>query len=277
MVFSLFLAVFLELNLPRALAQSLDIAYVYNVTDTQAKNGDILIMAKDKGLIRTDIPLDNRIFGILQTTPVLTYRPAQTTDQPVMRNGVAQVNISTINGPIAIGDYITSSEVPGKGEKADKSGYVVGVALEPFTETQGEKIDFQRTFSTDKSKASQNQTIKISTGTISVALKTEYAELTTARSALRMFDSFNAMFYKNVQDPEKFTQIFRYIAAAITVLISLGVGFLSFSRSIPKAIEAIGRNPLAKQTIIFSIILNIGFTLGVALVGILAAVFILRL
>ena len=112
---------------------------------------------------------------------------------------------------------------------------------------------------------------------IPVALKIEFAELSGARTPSRLFDSVNTALFANVKDPSKVAEIFRYVAAGAIVLASFAFGFFTFSRSVPKAIEAIGRNPLAEKAILFSVIINIFFTIITAAVGIFAAVLILRL
>lgn len=249
--------------------QSTDISNVYDVTDTNAVEGDILISTQDQGLKLATTPYDIRLFGILQNQPLMVFRRLDNKGTPVARNGTAQVNVTTLGGPIKPGDYITSSEIPGKGQKTTDSGYIVGIALTSFEEKDGQKIDF--TSPTDQ------RVYSVSSGKVAIALKIEFAEISSARTASRALDYFSIALFKNVQDPNKFVQVLRYIAAALTVLISLGVGFLTFSRSIPKGIEAIGRNPLAEKAILFSIVLNIIFTILTASVGIVVAVFILRL
>lgn len=258
------IVIFTALAVPFVFAQSdsTDISYVYSIADEKAENGDILITDKEQGIVRAKTPYDIHLFGVLQGQPLMVYRRIDNQGKPVSRNGTAQVNVTTLNGPINAGDYITSSEIPGKGQKATQSGYVMGVALTPLAENEGTSLDYQNK--------------KLSSGKIAVALKIEYAELTTPRSASQLFSSFNSALFQNVQDPNKFVQVLRYLAAALTVIISFGIGFLTFSRSIPKGIEAIGRNPLAEKAIIFSIALNIFFTILTALIGIAVAVVILR-
>jgi len=51
--------------------------------------------------------------------------------------GHIMTKVSTENGPIAAGDRITSSSIPGVGMKATKEGPYVGVALRPFDGTTG--------------------------------------------------------------------------------------------------------------------------------------------
>lgn len=247
-----------------ALAQdhSFDVGYSFAVNDADAQTGDIVI-STSQGLTLTETSYSNKLFGVIQSQPILVFKSKSSAGRPIARSGVTEVNVTTLNGSIKQNDYITSSEIKGKGAKAAQSGYVIGIALTDFNEEGATKMEFQ------------NRTIL--SGKVLVALKIEYAEITTARSALSLFQQANLAFLGSVTDPEKFTYIFRYIVAGFTVIVAFGVGFFTFSRSIPKSVEAIGRNPLAEKAILFSIILNIFFTVATASIGIIAALIILKL
>jgi len=271
--FSLVLLFTLSFVVAPALAQSTlnsDISSVYELSETDAQEGDILSSTSDKGLVRTTTAYDSHLFGILQSQPLMVFRRVDNKGKPVGRNGTARVNVTTLNGPITAGDYVTSSDIAGKGQKATLSGYVIGVALTSFGENDGTKTDYTNTSDPKLNK-------QIASGTVTVALKIEYAELSTARSTSRLVSTFSTALFQNMKDPNKFVDVLRYLAAAATVLVSLGIGFFTFSRSIPKGVEAIGRNPLAEKAILFSIILNIVFTILTAGIGIAVAALILRL
>lgn len=240
---------------------SLDVGYTFDIADPKAEIGDILINT-DKGLVLATEAFSNKLFGVVQQQPVLVFKTKDGTGRPVARTGVVEVNVTTLGGAISAGDYITSSEITGKGQKATLSGYVIGVAMAPLKE------------------AGQTTEVKgktVYSGKIPVALRVEYAELTNARSASRLLDSVNTAFFQNVQSPQQFLNIFRYIAAGFVTLIGFGFGFFTFSRSLPKGIEAIGRNPLAEKAILFSIVLNIVLIVLSAGISIVGAVIILRL
>lgn len=262
MCFSLFLTGSFISPILAQQSNSFDWTYTYIISDQDAVDGDIIASSADRGLYRSSFPYDSRVFGVVQTSPLSVYRGADNAGTPVARTGIATVNVTTFNGPIAAGDYVTTSEIAGKGGKATVSGYVIGIAMTPLGANDGAGFDY---------KGQQ-----LRSGKVTVALKMEYAEITTARTALRLLDQINASLFTNVQNPDQFVKIFRYITAIIIVLISFAVGFYTFSRAIPKGIEAIGRNPLAQKTIIFSIILNIIFTIATAVAGIAAAVLILK-
>lgn len=243
----------------------LEIAETFDVPE-EAVDGDIMSYT-DQGVVLSSREYDDKIFGVVETTPLVAYRRQDNTGLPVVRNGTTSVNVTTANGDIKTGDFITTSSLPGKGQKALASGYIIGVALEDFTEQDGEPVEVT---------VSEGGTKQAKIGAINVAIKIEFAELSTARNANRLLDALNAAFFRNVQNPEQFTNTIRYILAGLAVVVSFLIGFFTLARTLPKGIEALGRNPLAKTTIQFGIILNIVFTVGIALVGIVAAIILLR-
>ncbi len=246
----------------QAQAPALEATSVYEISDDQAVDGDIVV-ATENGLVRASRGFDNKMFGVITPNPILVYRDSAGEGQPVVRAGTTTVNVTTLNGPIKYGDYITSSSIAGKGQKATDSGYVLGIALGTFDGADAEQID--------------GPAGKVASGEIPVALRVEYAELTNPRFAGRLFGFVGASFLENVNDPQKFGNVVRYIAAGLVVLLSFTFGFLTFSRSIAKSVEALGRNPLAKSTIQLSMIINIALLVVTGLVGIVASILIVRL
>lgn len=241
--------------------QGLEVTTVYEIIE-DAQEGDI-VSTGDKGLVRSIIGFDNKMFGVVQNTPIIVYQNKDNKGKPVIRSGVAMVNVTTLNGPIKYGDYITSSLIPGKGQKASESGYVLGIALAAFDGADAQQID--------------GPNGKVSSGKIQLAVKVEYAELTNPRFASRLFAFIGSSFLENINDPKKFGQVVRLLAAGLIVLLSFTFGFLTFSRSIIKGVEALGRNPLAKNTIQLSIVINIGLLIITAIIGIVASILIMRL
>lgn len=240
------------ISAPPALAQNtpVDLASVYAIADKDAVDGDILMYSAGKGLVRANESFSPRMFGVLQDTPVMVFKLPNSTGKPVVRSGTAYVHVTDVNGAIKAGDYITSSSNAGRGQKTLESGYVLGVALGDLTGKDGK---------------------------IPVAVRIEYVELTNTRSVVRLLDYFNVAAFQSASDPNKATQLIKYTAAAIIILLSLIVSFVVFGRSIGKGIESIGRNPLAKNAIQLSIIINAVFTIGIVLIAIGISYFILRL
>lgn len=232
-------------------SQGFNVASTYEISDKDAVSGDILISDGEKGLIRTDVTYSPKIFGILEDNPVLVLKEATSSAKPIIRAGDTIINVTDFNGDIKKGDFITTSPVLGKGMKAGQSGYVLGIALE----------DAQYGSETASTVSKQTKL-----GRVKIAIRIEFAELSTARSNFALLNQLNTAFFRSVQDPEKFTLTIRYIIAGFIALVAFGVGFFWVSRSISKAVEALGRNPLAKNAIIASV----GFQVVATLIGALA-------
>lgn len=241
--------------------QGTEVASVYDVKDTEAVPGDILITTSE-GLVRGVQAYDTKIFGVLDDSPVLVYRRIDNTGQSIVRSGVALVNVTTLNGPIKYGDYITSSQIQGKGALAGESGYVLGVAMADFDESSSEKIDFQGT--------------QLSSGKIPVAIRIEFAELSNPRNLGRIFGFLGTSFLSALRDPQQFGKVMRYIGAGLIILTSFIFSFLTFSRTVAKSVEALGRNPLAKNAIQISILINILLMIGTVVIGLVAAFIVIR-
>ncbi len=237
-------------------AQGFNVASTYPVTDTEAVSGDILISDGTNGLVRTNVTYNPKIFGVLEDTPALVITEATISGKPVIRAGDTKVNVTDYNDQIKKGDFITTSPVSGKGMKAGQSGYVLGIATEDAVYS-------------NQTTPVEGRNVKI--GTVNTALRIEYAELSTARSNVKLFSDLNAAFFRSVQDPEKFTLTIRYIIAGLVALLAFAIGFFYLARSISKSVEAIGRNPLARSAIITSVALQVAATLigGVVTIGII--------
>ncbi|MBI2018940.1 hypothetical protein HYS96_04535 [Candidatus Daviesbacteria bacterium] len=74
-------------------------------------------------LAKTSRAYEERVLGVV-TNDIAPYSTAL--------SGKAQVKVSTENGPIERGDYLTSSSTPGVAMKATRPGQVIGKALESY-------------------------------------------------------------------------------------------------------------------------------------------------
>lgn len=246
----------------------LEIADTYDLADKSAVGGDIISLTTG-GLVRTASEYDSKMYGVINDDPLAVYKRIDGTGLAVSRNGIVSVNVTTANGEIKIGDYITGSVIPGKGQKAILSGYVVGVALAGFKEGDGQQIDY----TPFKGAASK----KVSSGSIPVSIQIQYAEISTARNTNVLLERLNAALFTNVQDPEKFLNVIRYIASGLVAIFSVLVGLLILARVVPKGVEGMGRNPLARQSILIYTAFNILIVIVIIFLGIGAALLLLRL
>ena len=90
---------------------------------------------------------DPHVMGIISSNPfgeILGEGIFDNSEYPVPLAlvGRVPVKVSAVNGPISVGDPITTSDIPGFGMKATKSGPIVGLALEEFNGDKGSILIF---------------------------------------------------------------------------------------------------------------------------------------
>lgn len=229
---------------------SLGVARMVTVKEKDVKDGS-LISSSTQGVILSNIPYDPQILGVVARDAGIIIASNESPDAvPVISNGSVYVLVSSKNGAIKKGDIITSSTIPGVAVKAVKSGYVLGYALEDYTDSDGSKV-----------------------GKIAVDLSLHYFN---SRSTLigTLTDIFKIALLPTKDSPNA---IFKYIIAALVVIGSFILGFLTFGRTAAKGVEALGRNPAASKTIHLGIILNVMIVIVIIAAGITVAFFILRL
>lgn len=232
------------------------------ITDPEAVAGDVVAINTKGEIVRTTTSFDPLMYGVVSDTGTIVYYPTEE-GTPIIRNGIAIVNATTLTGNISPGDYVTSSPIAGKVQKTNlRDGWVVGVALTGLTEDQGEKITFE-----DK---------QVSLATIQVSLILGPAIEGSAGDLSRIIDEFGQLALANVQTPSGTNSFFRFLLAALIAIAAIAIGFGSFGRNITRGIEAIGRNPLAKRQIQAMIILNIFLIALISLAGIILALAIIR-
>lgn len=219
-----------------------NIATNTSVLDSEAKSGDILTK-KDDGLYRAETPYDRNMFGVVVENPSIVLNKPSDETEPVISYGEVLINVGNKNGKIERGDFVTSSEIPGLGQKATKSGFVVGKALEDMG---------------DKSK-------------ISVFVNIQYRQIEGRPS----FGSIFSYLVNILDQPGNLPEILRYLFAIILGGGSFLLGFVSFARSLRSGVEAIGRNPLARSSIQLAMVLNLGGIVVLTTAGVVLALLII--
>ena len=218
----------------------------------EAESGEIICSSPD-GFVRCERAFDPQMFGVISDNPATALEAEGTqgdTTKFVLTNGLVRVKVSGINGAISEGDFITSSEIPGFGQLADRSGYVLGSSLDDFS---GEGQD-------DK-------------GEVLVALNIHPAAgLAGPRSDLInvLRQGISAPLFEPLA-------AFRYVLAALMILIAFSLGFVYFGRVAKTGIEAMGRNPMASRMIQLAVLFNIVITIIIVLIGLAIAYLILIL
>jgi hypothetical protein len=161
----------------------------------------------------------------------------------VLTSGTLPVRVSAANGPISVGDRLTSSDIAGVAMLADKSGISVGIAQESFA------------------PADINQE-----GVIIASLDIKFTlprTLTDQQKVQnKLLDTVNLSTIAALEDPK---EAFRFVLAGVILLGSVAFSFLTFGRSAQNGILALGRNPLASKAISLGLVLNI--LLSVVIIG----------
>jgi len=236
----------------KAFAQSISsgVAISIDIYDKNVQQGSIVSFG-NKNYHLSKTAYDPTAFAVVTDNPSVALEnrsgnPA--TNHTVLSQGKIYILVTTANGKIEKGDLITTSNTPGIGEKATQDGYVVGTALETYDSPNPKTI-----------------------GLVLASLNFGYyTQPTNGRTNL--IASIREALINPYLGP---AGLIRYIAAALVVLVSFGVGIGYFGRIVTTGVEALGRNPLASRVIMISIVLNLVMMLAVMLVGIAIAYLIL--
>ncbi|HXH26439.1 MAG TPA: hypothetical protein VNG90_00925, partial [Candidatus Acidoferrum sp.] len=121
--------------------QSADLAENY-VSSQHLQPGDVVMPANDgdsQAVVKTTGSYGLQTIGIISTQPGVTLNSDSQTNAahphvyPVALSGRVPVRVSTENGLIHAGDYLTASSIPGVAMRATRPGQMIGKALEDDT------------------------------------------------------------------------------------------------------------------------------------------------
>ena len=124
-----------------------DYAEEITASDPSITAGDVVAMDPNNPgqVIKSNMAYDPNLLGVISTHPGFitnaiagtvngTNNP-NTNQRPLALAGRVPVKVSTQNGPINIGDYLTSSSIPGVAMKATEAGPVIGRAMSSYNGT----------------------------------------------------------------------------------------------------------------------------------------------
>lgn len=271
-LFFLIIPLFLILNScfiipPPALAQEFNvgIAKTQQVVDEEAQDGDIVALSDKAGqLVRSARAYDEKMYGVIVLNPLLVYKDQiRETDIPVLRQGEVLLNVTTINGPIAPGDYLTTSVIAGKGQKAsDPTGSIIGIAIGSFEEKDGTVFSFQGT--------------KYFAGKVKAGLGIQTPAIAKTRGGvIGVLESVLVAFLSNVRQSAGSDRLMRYLIAGLVATITIVINFNHFGKNISGGIESVGRNPLSRAAVQSMILLNIMLIAAVSIGGVILSLAII--
>ena len=235
---------------------SLGIAESISFPEASASAGKI-VTYKDNQYALTSTEYDPYTFGVISGNPAIefVFEETDSQDLPVVSRGSSIVQVTTQNGAISVGDRITSSNNPGIGMLADKSGLTIGIAQEAWDSSDPTEI-----------------------GEIVVDLDIKFAlarSLTDQKKVQsKLLDVVNLSAIAALEDPQ---EVLRYVLSAFILVGSIAFSFLVFGRSAQNSILALGRNPLASRAISVGMILNIAMALFIIISGVITSWFVIKL
>lgn len=235
------------------------VGYYVDLQGVDYQDGHIVTLSQGEYVLAVE-EYDSKMVGVVDLSPSLSLDLIGSEGAvPVVGDGYANVLVSGANGLISTGDWVTSSTIAGVGVKATVDGFVLGQAMEPFN---GDVAEDQ--------------------GMIRVAIDIHYSDQVVGGSGVRLQDEareslFDLLNVFRTASSVPAPQAFRFILAGLVALFALVFGFFTFGRVAQRGVEAIGRNPLARRTIIVGLIFNVIVSIVIILAGIVVAFFVIRL
>jgi F0F1-type ATP synthase membrane subunit c/vacuolar-type H+-ATPase subunit K len=202
---------------------------------------------------------DPNVYGVAtENPPVVLVMPAG--DVPVVRAGVALVNVTLENGAIRPGNPIVASSIAGKAMRAaSSSAHIIGYANEAF-DGLGSPGGLVRTGSGKN----------VQSGTIAVLLSESLQSGTGVANATPIDDTCTPTI-KCVP----FGLFVRYMLAGLVAFGSVYLAFKSFMTDAVNGVISVGRNPRARGEIQGMVAFNAVLASSLALAGLIAGVVIL--
>jgi F0F1-type ATP synthase membrane subunit c/vacuolar-type H+-ATPase subunit K len=229
---------------------ALGVARLVDINEENVKDGAV-VATSEEGPILANKPYDGHVIGVVARDAAIIISSSDITDGlPVIQNGQVYILVSSRDGAIEKGDLLTTSTIPGVAVRANQSGYVLGSSLEDYDNSDPEKIE-----------------------KIVAELDLHYFNSKPTFPG-SLSDIFKIAILSTDEGPDP---LFKYIVAALVAIGSFVLGYMTFSRTAAKGVEALGRNPSAKATIHLGIIFNVAIVVIIIITGLTVAFLILRL
>lgn len=251
---------------PRQVYSYVPFTAATNIVLTQKPPIGSIVSFENNKYRLSDKPYDSKMVGVVveQADIIVEEENSALADTLMINKGETKILVNGETGPIEVGDLLTASSTPGQAMKADKDGIIVAVAIDAFEPSDPQDsalikglIDIRFTTLGDTFSAD------------SIGLSDQGMVSTLKRSVTEILGLGSGGLAGT-------SPIFRYTLATLVVAIAFISGFLLFGRIALRGVEALGRNPLAKKTILIGIIMNSFFTvLLVALAVVLAYIIVI--
>lgn len=174
-------------------------------------------------------PYDPNIIGVITATPAIKQEIESTIPYyPLTTSGQNIILVTTKNGKIKKGDFLTCSGIPGVAMKAKHSGVVIGTAQEDYAHS--------------------------TVGTIDISIDIHFAYIPENNVLL---DTFNYLKLRADMTENATLVTIKYILSFIIASLTIFFTFTLISKTANRGIDALGRNPLSSRQITLGISLNI--------------------
>ncbi len=255
-------------------AQAVTRAYT---ADTPLQRGMIVRLAdkektKVQALKTDDIKLMEGVVVAANDSPV-TLSEADASRQQVFvaTTGRYQILVSTQNGQVKAGNFITISSLAGIGMNAGTTqSLVVGKALESFDGKSGVS-------GTAKLKNPEGGDLNVAVGLIPVDINISRNPLEAKKEQkvpavfLGFLQSAALAIVKKPVDPARI-----YLACLVLLLSTAIAGSILYA-GVRSSIVSIGRNPLAKKSIVGNLVQIVIVSIIVLIIGLLGVYLLLKL
>lgn len=185
-------------------------------------------------------------------------------------SGTYSVLVSTQNGNVATGDYVTLSSVDGVGMKAgtkDEQGTVLGRAQAPF---DGKSVVLGKTTLKDVD-GKDNKTVAIGSIPVTINIERNPNDKSTKVDVPELLQRIGKAVAEKEVSPIRI-----YISLAITA-VSLITAIAVLYSGVRNSIVSIGRNPMSKKSIFRALLQIILTSFLILIIGLFAVYLLLRL
>jgi F0F1-type ATP synthase membrane subunit c/vacuolar-type H+-ATPase subunit K len=251
-----------------AVAQNVTQGYA---SDQQLQNGMIVRLkkgnAKKVEALKADAPQEMLGVVVASTGAPLSISDPTTSQTYVATFGKYMVLVSDQNGNIKTGDYITISAVDGVGMKADGSQQLIlGKALNSFSTKDGDS-----TLSVTDTAGNKR----------TVALKRIGVDISVSRNPIYSGDIVagvpNVLSKAAQLVTKKPVTALRIYACLAVLALSLIVAGMIIYSGVKTGMTAVGRNPLAKTSIVRNMIAISLMAIVIVLIGVIAVYLLLKI
>jgi hypothetical protein len=203
----------------------------------------------------------SHLVGVAAQSPLVELSaPGEDSVQAVV-GGSTMALVSNINGTVVIGDRVTVSPLDGVGMKATQSATIVGTA-------QANLSSVKTVLKTILDKDGKSLTIKVGLVPISVNVTYYSATLTTSGSITSLVPPI----LQTAADALTGRQVSpaRVLLATLALILGFVITIAVLTSSIRSEIISLGRNPLARNTLLRALVDVLIAAFGVLLVSLVA-------